>query len=593
MKASDYIVSFISERGVDTVFGYIGGMITHLVDSLARSEKVRYIQTYHEQTAAIAAEGFAIENGKFGVAISTSGPGATNMMTGIADAYFDSIPVLYITGQVNSYEYKYDKPIRQQGFQETDIVAMVKPITKYAVLVDKIENLRYELEKALYIANSGRKGPVVLDIPMNIQRQEITPETMRRFEQPNNEVASNFDIQETVEALQNAKRPMLLLGGGCQHPTIMAELNQFIQSTQIPVVTSLMGRGVIDETYPHYLGMVGSYGNRCANMAIANADVLMVLGSRLDTRQTGAMIDSFLPEAKIIHVDIDSNELACHRIERQIKIHAQVFDFVKALNSASIALSDFSSWTNYLSYLKANYNQKKEVERFVENKMPYQCMSYLNRMMNEGDIVTTDVGQNQMWAAQSIQLKKGQKYLTSGGLAPMGYAMPSALGCAFANPNKTVYSITGDGGFHMALQSLPLMTQYGLNIKLCVLNNNALGMITQFQHLYFDNRMAGTVPAGGYLAPNIKALAEAYNMEYFQVNQYNLDDEQLFQQIQSSKTCLIEMVIEGLTTVSPKLEYNKPISMPIPLLDEDEYQRVMNVNNNNISQLGEAVRKLN
>lgn len=577
MKSSDYIIKFFVDRGVDTIFGYIGGMITHLVDSADKNPNVRFVQTYHEQSAAMAAEGYAIESGKLGVAMSTSGPGATNMITGIADAYFDSIPVVYITGQVNSYEYKYDKPIRQQGFQETDIVAMVRPITKYAVLVDHIDDLRYELEKAVYIANSGRKGPVVIDLPMNIQRQEINPETMRSFEAPFHDTTFQFDIRETEESLCKAERPMLLLGGGCQHPIVMAELDKFIQTTQIPVVTSLMGRGVIDETYPHYVGMVGSYGNRCANMAIANVDVLLVLGSRLDTRQTGAVIDSFLPNAKIIHVDIDNNELECHRINRQIKIHAEVFDFLQVLNKSNIQTGDFSPWKEYLKDLKINYNQDKEVERFVENKMPYHCMNYINRMMKEGDIVTTDVGQNQMWAAQTIQLKKGQKYLTSGGLAPMGYAMPSAIGCAFANPSKNVYSITGDGGFHMAIQSLPLMSQYGLNIKLCVLNNDALGMITQFQHLYFDNRMAGTVPAGGYMAPNIKVLAEAYGMKYFLVDKNNINNEELYSQIESTQTCLIEMKMEGLTTVCPKLEYNKPISMPIPLLDEDEYKRAMDI----------------
>lgn len=215
MKASDYIVSFISERGVDTVFGYIGGMITHLVDSLARSNDVKFVQTYHEQTAAIAAEGFAIENGKFGVAISTSGPGATNMMTGIADAFFDSIPVLYITGQVNSYEYKYDKPIRQQGFQETDIISIVKPITKYAAFVDDAKNLRYELEKAIHIATTGRKGPVLLDIAMNVQRTDINPDELLGYKDDVNPIEEKFDLTEIVDLFSKSKRPMVLLGAGC------------------------------------------------------------------------------------------------------------------------------------------------------------------------------------------------------------------------------------------------------------------------------------------------------------------------------------------------------------------------------------------
>lgn len=329
MKASDYIVSFISERGVDTVFGYIGGMITHLVDSLARSNDVKFVQTYHEQTAAIAAEGYAIENGKFGVAISTSGPGATNMMTGIADAYFDSIPVLYITGQVNSYEYKYDKPIRQQGFQETDIVNIVKPITKYAAFVDDASNLRYELEKAIHIATTGRKGPVLLDIAMNVQRTDICPSELKGYEDESNPIADRIDLSEVIKLFSESQRPMVLLGAGCLGEKVRPRLEKFIFENKIPVVTSLMGRGVIDETYQYYIGMVGSYGNRCANITISQSDLLIILGSRLDTRQTGAKIDTFLKDGKIIHVDIDENELKYHRIHNQVNLNMSVYSFWK------------------------------------------------------------------------------------------------------------------------------------------------------------------------------------------------------------------------------------------------------------------------
>ena len=299
MKVSDYIVSFLEEKGVNVIFGYIGGMITHLVDSIDKNPNIQFVQTYHEQTAAIAAEGYALESGKFGVAICTSGPGVTNMMTGIADAYFGSIPVLYITGQVNTYEYKYSKPIRQQGFQETDVISLVRSITKYAKMVDNAEDIRYELEKAIYMAMEGRKGPVVIDLPMNISRAEIEPEKLIGFQSESLE-ESSFDFSEVKLLLDKAERPMLLLGAGslgCEEL-----IQNFIDQLQIPVVTSLMGRGIIDETYEHYVGMIGSYGNRCANMAISKADLLIALGTRLDTRQTGAMIDSFLRDGKIIIV---------------------------------------------------------------------------------------------------------------------------------------------------------------------------------------------------------------------------------------------------------------------------------------------------
>lgn len=570
MKASDYIVSFLEKQGVDTVFGYIGGMITHLVDSLGKNEKVRYIQTYHEQTAAIAAEGYAIESGKFGVAICTSGPGFTNMMTGIADAYFGSIPVIYITGQVNTYEYKYDKPIRQQGFQEMEVVNVVKPVSKYAVLVDNADNLRYELEKAVFIATHGRKGPVVIDLPMNISRAEIEPDNLKGY-QSEKEESYFIDINKVCELIHSSERPMILVGAGCESKDVQKKLNQYLKDTKIPVITSLMGRGLIDETYENYIGMVGSYGNRCANMAVAKADLLIALGTRMDTRQTGAMYQSFLQTGKIIHVDIDQNELNCHRLDNRVKVHASVSVFLDEIEKANIQYADFSRWNKWISTIKADYSQDREIERFVENKAPYQYLQKLNSITKEGDIITVDIGQNQMWAAQTIKMKRGQRFVTSGGLAPMGFSLPVAIGMAFANPDKTIYCLNGDGGFHMAIQSLLVISQYQLNIKVIVLNNESLGMITQFQHLYFGDRMFGTTHDGGFINPDLATLSKAYGLDYFEFE----DEKADYNIVNHQGPALINCKIKGLTTVSPKLEYNKPIDKPSPQLTEEEYYIAM------------------
>ncbi len=578
MKLSDYIVDYFEKQGIRVVFGYIGGMITHLVDSIVLNENIHFVQTYHEQSAAIAAEGYAKESGLFGVAIATSGPGATNMMTGIADAFFDSIPVIYITGQVNTHEYKYDKPIRQQGFQETDVVSIVKPITKYAKFVDKAEDIRYELEKAKSIAMSGRRGPVLLDIPMDIQRTEIDPEGLRTYV-PVVEGKQSFDFESISALLKDAKRPMLLVGAGCLSEKAKGEISQFINNTKIPVISSLMGRGVIDETYSNYIGMIGSYGNRCANMGIANSDLLIALGTRLDTRQTGAMVDKFIQHGKIIHVDIDANELDCHRLNNRIKVHSDVYSFVKQLNSDKIETTSTTEWLAYLTKLKLDYNQDKEVERFVENKSPYRLMQVLNKYSKRDDVFVADIGQNQMWAAQTLQLKKGQKFITSGGLAPMGFSLPASVGTSFANPKKTIFSINGDGGFHISTQSLMLISQYNLPIKVIVINNQALGMITQFQQLYFDGRLSGTSYSGGYVVPNIKDIAAAYGLPYYAIEESDLVNETLMQEIFSLNNCIVEYITSGLTTVSPKLEYNKPIHTPIPLLPEDEQNANMLITN--------------
>lgn len=580
MKLSDYIADYLARKGVKVVFGYIGGMITHLVDSISQNEQLTFVQTYHEQTAAIAAEGYAKESGMFGVAISTSGPGATNMLTGIADAYFDSIPVLYITGQVNTYEYKYDKPVRQQGFQETDVVSIVKPVTKYAKFIDKPEDIRYELDKALSIAFSGRKGPVLLDLPMNIQRADIDPDKLKEYIPAS---IQNIipDLSRCRDLLNHADRPMLLLGAGCIGKETSVLLNRFISETNIPVVTSLMGRGACDETCENYIGMIGSYGNRCANMGIASADLLIVLGSRLDTRQTGACIDTFLKNGHIIHVDVDENELAYHRLDNRLKVNCDVSIFLEQILSNSLNDKDYTEWNAYLINLKQRYNQPKEIDRFVENKSPYRFMQTLNHYMEEGDIICADIGQNQMWAAQTLILKKHQKFITSGGLAPMGFSLPAAIGASFANPNKTIISINGDGGFHMALQSLMLISQYNLPIKVIVLNNYALGMITQFQHLYFENRMSATTAEGGYMVPAIESLASAYSLPYYRLVEKDLKNDELLANIFSCRNCIVEYIIEGKTSVSPKLEYTRPINQVSPLLPDEEYEMIRQTLNKN------------
>ena len=567
MKASDYIASFIQQHGVNDVYGYIGGMITHLVDSIARTPGMRFVQTYHEQSAAFAAEGYAIENDNLGVAISTSGPGATNMITGIADAWFGSVPVLFISGQVNSYEYKYDKPIRQQGFQETDIISIVKPITKYAALVDKAEDLRYELEKAVYYAQSGRRGPVMLDICMDVQRTEINPDALRSFKPVEKAELDSYDIKEVVRLLSKAKRPEILLGAGAQGEKTKKLIDTFLTKTQIPAVCSLMGLGVVSADYPYYLGLLGSYGNRCANKSMETVDLLITIGSRLDTRQTGAKYQSFVEHGTIIQVDIDKNELDCHRLENRIKVNDSAEHFLEALINEIDTVVDYSEWHKEIVRLKEKYTQEREVERVVNNKGPYSLIKCLNKLSEKNDVFVSDIGHNQMIAAQMLRLTGNQKYITSGGLAPMGFSLPISAGIAMANQNRRVISISGDGGFHMASQSLMLISQYNLPVIAVILNNQSLGMITQFQSLYFEGRMNATTLEGGYCTPDFKKMSEAYGLKYYRIDEALLEDKELMSDIFSNKNCVVEFITDGLTTISPKLEYNKPIYRPTPDLD--------------------------
>ena len=388
MKASDYIVSFISERGVDIVFGYIGGMITHIVDSLARSEKVRYIQTYHEQTASIAAEGFAIENGKFGVAISTSGPGATNMMTGIADAYFDSIPVLYITGQVNSYEYKYDKPIRQQGFQETDIISIVKPITKYAAFVDDAKNLRYELEKAIHIATTGRKGPVVVDIPKDCQNRSYffdydpTSDVSIRSYNPT-VFGHKGQVKRAAKLLCDAKKPVMLIGGGVVQGNATQEIMTIAKKLNLPVASTLMGISGYPCSDSQYLGMLGMHGLYEANEALHHSDVIFAVGTRFADRATNK-VSKFCPEATIIHIDVDPAS-----ISKTVQAHVPIVgdaktvlnQVIQALNEmdAKVNPSLYAWWTQIEEYRAKKCLSYKKPENIIRPQEVIECISRLSQ----------------------------------------------------------------------------------------------------------------------------------------------------------------------------------------------------------------------
>ena len=568
MKVTDYIVDYLSNLGVEFIFGYQGGMITHLVDSISKSD-IKYIQCYHEQSAAFAAEGYARVSGKLGVAISTSGPGATNLVTGIANAYFDSIPVLYITGQVNSYEYKYDKKIRQMGFQETDIISIVKSISKYAKLVDNAEEIPYELEKAIDIATENRKGSVVLDIPMNIQRSEIEPEKLIHYSNEDIFSCDYVSLEKALAEFAKAKSPLVISGHGVYSSNLELELDEFINKYNLPVVTSLMGKSSIDEDSHHFIGMIGSYGHRSANWVLGNADKVLVLGSRLDLRQTGNRKSALLHNIQFIHIDIDNQELENCDLPNYIPVRFELKKFFEYIKKHNPFFPCSNEWSEYIEKVKKHYSIENEIKQLGDKKQPYEYMNFISDSSPENAIFFTDIGQNQMWAAQNLRITGKRKFFTSGGLAPMGYSIPGAIGAAFADPTKKIICIVGDGGFQIALQSLLLISQYSLNISVFVFNNQSLGMITQFQELYFNSNMAGTTSSGNYIVPKIKYIAKAYDLEY-----YLLKSKDDIDQVINKKGSIIEILLPELTSVVPKLEYNKDLMNMIPQLEEiDTYHK--------------------
>lgn len=574
MKVSEYVVDFIVRQGINVIFGYQGGAITRIVDAIGKKEGIRFFSNYQEQGAAFAAEGYSRITENIGVAIATSGPGATNLITGIGSSFFDSIPVIYITGQVNSKEYKKSAAVRQAGFQETDIVSIVKPITKYAKTIWQEDKIQYYLQKAVYLAKEGRPGPVLLDIPMDVQNAEINPDSLESYyeskeykqKQVNSSLVINQkSVEEVIKKLQAAKRPVVLAGGGIRQAKAVKQLQEFVQLTHVPVVSTLMGLDSLNHEQKEYVGFMGAYGVRYANLAVANADFILVLGARLTGRQISTKPESFARTAEIIHVDIDENELG-RAIEKSMQIHVDVKEFLEKLNgqikTEHVAL-DLGTWQIKIESYKHKYFQNQLVNKIVQS---------ISSMLQENAIICTDVGQNQIWTAQSMMINEKRRLLTSGGMGAMGFALPSAIGAWMGAPERQVCAIAGDGGMQMNIQELQTIVREQIPLKIFILNNGCLGMIRQFQEMYFDSRYVGTIK--GYSTPDFVALGKAYGVDSMKIkNGEELANIKPY--LKDNKPYIFEVELPEVTYVTPKLGMGRPIEDQEPLLTREELKKAM------------------
>lgn len=571
MKVSDYIVEYMIEQGITDVFGYPGGMVTHLMDSLARYEdRINTHITYHEQAAAFAACGYAQASGKVGVAFATSGPGATNLITGIGHAYYDSVPTVFITGQVNTFESKQGSNIRQKGFQETDIVSMVKRVTKAAFYVDKPEDIVNILNNAFDMACEDRKGPVVIDVPMNIFRSDIV---ISDTKEDKTETADCYEdaekafTDELERALSTTKRPCLLIGNGIKISGQIDNLRGILRSCPIPVVSSMLAVDVIPEGQGLeglYYGFVGAYGNRTANFTVAKSDLLICLGSRLDVRQVGANRERFAPDADIIRVDIDRDELNNKIREDEKQFVLPLDKAITVLRKAFLGMNRFDEWIDVCKEIKkqVKYIDEKETNKFINE---------ISRVVPDEFGVTIDVGQNMVWAAQSFKVKPSQKLYFSGGMGAMGYALPAAIGVYYAT-HKPVICFAGDGGLQMNIQEFQFLVRENIPVKIFVVNNKSLGMIRHFQEMYFDKNYSYTVSGKGYTVPDFVKIAEAYGIKAKCL--YCISDIRDIR-LESSEPELYEIVLRDDTVVSPKLEFGKPNQDQEPLLDRSLYKYLM------------------
>lgn len=566
MKVSDYIATFLAATGCRCIFGYPGGAVTHLVDSIYQHEELKFIGACHEQAAAFAAEGYARaakQNDAIGVAVATSGPGATNLITGIGSAYFDSIPCLYLTGQVNTYEYKGDAPIRQIGFQETDIVSIVKPITKYAVRVTRAEDIRQTLERAVHIVRTGRKGPVLVDIPMDIQRAEVDDSQLKGFVAMDSDQIK-IELDSVLQLLNASKRPILLVGGGIQLSGATQTLQEVATALRLPVVSSLMGKDAFDNNSQLYAGMLGAYGNRYANLAVANCDLILAIGTRLDSRQVGTQPKTFARAARIIRVDIDQMELDHDIKDNELKIQADAGDFLSQVMLHKQDINpDTSDWLEQIKQYKHKYPDYASSSFDDPNFLMTRC----SKLLGDEDVVCLDVGQNQMWASQSLSITGASRLLISGGMGAMGFSIPCAIGAYYSGVKGKVYAFCGDGGAQMNLQELEVIRRNNLPIKIIVFNNQSLGMIRHFQEMYFESRYCATVT--DYSAPDFCKIADAYGIKSSRIEGM-LDFSKVRTLLAEDGPVLIEMMLPHTTYVYPKLAVNRPIEDQEPLLSREE-----------------------
>lgn len=573
MKISNYIIDFLTNEGVTHIFEVCGGALGHLLDSLYDRNEIKAVSMHHEMAAAIAAEGYARSSGKIGVAMATSGPGATNLITGIGSCFFDSVPSMFITGQVNTYEYKFDKNVRQLGFQETDIVSIVKPIVKKAVLVKDEKKIKYITEKLIYIAKSGRPGPVLLDLPLNIQRTDVDLKSLKSYSKTiqENEIL-NKDLEFAWELINYSSRPIILVGGGIRISSAKNELSKLTKKTGIPVVSSLLGLDAFSHDNELYMGMIGTYGNRYANLTIANADLIIALGTRLDTRQTGTNPKTFGRAAKIIHVDIDENELN-NKIKVDLPIKYDVKHFLKKLNNSfdDYDKTRIENWKQIIRNFKNSYPSFATTQGDMIN--PNYFMHRLSKFLPHDAIICVDVGQNQIWAAQSLEIRDNQRFITQGGMASIGSAIPLAIGASFAQPGKTIIAITGDGGFQLNIQELQTVYHHKIPLKIILLNNNGYGMIKQFQEQYFECRFQST--GDDYSNPNFQDVVSAYKITSMKISKTCEIDNTIKKLLTNKNPEFLEVDINQEFKAIPKLSVNRPLEDQEPLLPEEELETNM------------------
>ena len=583
IKVSDYIAEFVAGLGIRHVFAITGGASIHMIHSIAERPDVEFVCPHHEQAGAMAADAYARISGGLGCAVATSGPGATNMITGIAGAWFDSVPVLYLTGQVARFRFKGETGVRQMGFQETDIVNMVGPITKYVAQVMQADDLRYELEKAVHIARSGRPGPVLVDIPDDLQREMIDPAVLRSYvpavEATTKKVALASQISRARELIRAAQRPVLVLGFGVRRAGAHRAALQLIDKLGMPVCPSWAAADMITGDHALLAGTFGTHGSRVGNFTVQNADLILAIGARLSTRETGNPLSSWAREARTIIVDVDPSELSkfpAFQKPLDLAIKADAGLFIEALLSSleTKDIPDASAWRDRVLDWRHRYQACLPIYRTEHPTNPYVFVDFLSQSLQPDDVIVVDTGCAVAWMMQGFRFKPGQRLLHAFNNTPMGFGLPGAIGAALALGGKRrVICVAGDGGFMMNMQELATVKHHQLPIKLFLLNNGGYSMVQQTQEQWLGGKhyAAASTKEGGLSFPDFNLVAQSCDIDVTEIN-INADIErEVSRTLQLPGPVLCNVHISAAARVVPQSRFGFPIEDSEPLLPRAEF----------------------
>ena len=554
---SDIIIECLLEQGVDTVFGYPGGAVLNIYDSLYMySDKIRHVITAHEQAACHAADGYSRTTGRTGVVIATSGPGATNLVTGIATAYMDSIPLVAITGNVSTNLLGLD------SFQEVDICGITMPIVKHNYIVKDITKLADTIREAFYIANYGRKGPVLIDVPKDITigKTEYEPKAPKKIVNHNPEEV-NAQIDEALEVIKNAKRPYIYAGGGVVSCNAVEEMDEFVTKVNAPVSLSLMGQCAFDNTRKEYLGMLGMHGTKASAMALNKCDVMIVLGSRFSDRVI-CNPGTFAKDTKIVHIEIDPAEIG-KNIPATYSVTGDI-EYILARMNEKLPQLDHKEWLDEVLEWKEKYALKMIPVESDDEVLPQDVLEELDRLTSGSAILTTEVGQHQMWAAQYYNFRKQRHFASSGGLGTMGYGLGAAIGSKVGNPDETVINVAGDGSFFMNLNELSSLAKHNIPVIELVFENDVLGMVRQWQRLFYGKRFSQTDIKRG---TDLMKLADAFGIEGVRITKKDEIKAGLEKALSCGRPCLVDVVINKDINVLPMVPAGADVNEPIMDID--------------------------